>query len=195
MKTYISAAIQFVNSNPASTLQFCEVGFGSGQSAVMMLATHPSIRVLSFDLFPDPVRADLDFTKGKTWPARDLFAQQRDAADFISARWPLRSERIAGDANVTVPAFAQRHSSSVKCDIISIDGLHTSPQVFYDILNMRQLARSGTHLWIDDMSRPSLRADLARAERAGIVRPPACTRDRKRHPVYGQHMFCTTRYV
>ena len=41
----------------------------------------------------------------------------------------LSDRAVAGDSNVTVAAFAARHRD-FKCDVISIDGLHTSPHVY-----------------------------------------------------------------
>ena len=174
-KSQVQAAAQ-----ASRYLQVCEIGFGSGMSTVLFLAASPRTRVLTFDLFPEPLRKDEDLTSGalqvlKRWPAERLFPQQQDAIRFMTERWPFRTERIAGDSNVTVAAFAARHRD-FKCDVISIDGLHTSPHVYHDIRHMRLLARPGTVLLLDDMSRPELKRDLLRAEQAGLVASDASAR-------------------
>lgn len=201
MLAYMQVAMQAA-TQASRDVQVCEIGFGSGMSTVLMLAASPRTRVLTFDLFPEPLRKDKDLTSGslqvlKRWPAERLFPQQQDAIRFMAERWPFRTERVAGDSNVTVAAFAARHRD-FKCDVISIDGLHTSPHVYHDIRHMRLLAKPGTVLLLDDMSRPELKRDLLRAEQAGLVASDGkCTLlpDEPRHPTFGVHRFCVTRYL
>jgi len=189
---YVEKAWNIATQNAENTTYWCEIGFGSGQSTAAMLAAHSGIRTLTFDLFPRP-----DLTpdgKMGSWSTRSMFSQQSDAARFISERWPHRAALIAGNSNHTVPAFALRHAS-FKCDILSVDGWHDSPEVYWDIRNMRLLAKPSALLVLDDMERAPLRADLERAAVEGIIAQPTCHLSGARSSQGdGKHRFCVANY-
>jgi len=190
---YVKQAWRIATQNAGTTTYWCEIGFGSGQSTAAMLAAHSSIKTLTFDLFPRP-----DLTpdgKMGSWSTRNMFSQQSDAAHFISERWPHRAELIAGNSNHTVPAFALRHAR-LKCDILSVDGWHGSPEVYWDIRNMRLLAKPSALLVVDDMERAPMRADLERAAVEGIISQPAChLSGAKSSQGDGKHRFCVANYL
>ena len=193
IRHYVAKALKVALKKKTNTCWFCEVGFGSGQSTAVLLATHPHIKVLSFDLFPDPIRRATG-SMG-SWSQNTLFLQQRDAISYISLHWPLRADRIAGNSNETVRTFAAMNPG-FKCDILSVDGWHGSPEVYYDIKHMGQLALPGSILFIDDMERPPLRADLQHAADEGLVAQPTCgSAGGKTRKTKKPHEFCWSRYL
>ena len=55
LNDYTSEAWRRAAANAQNDTMWCEVGlFGSGQSTAALLAAHPRIRTLTFDLFPLP---------------------------------------------------------------------------------------------------------------------------------------------
>ena len=69
------------------------------------------------------------------------------AAEFIKTQGPSlgipnadkRLMLVKGNSQDTVPAFAVEHPET-KCDILSVDGLHTFTGADSDIENMKNLA-------------------------------------------------------
>ena len=187
LNDYTSEAWRIAEANAQNDTMWCEVGFGSGQSTAALLAAHPRIRTLTFDLFPLP--ATEAGGKMGSWTAESMFSQQHDAIRFISIRWPHRAERIAGNSNHSIASFAKLHPG-FKCDLVSVDGWHGSPEVYEDITSMGLLARAGALLFIDDMERPPLRADALRAAHEGTITQPAC-----KASGVARHQFCMSSYT
>ena len=187
LNQYTSEAWRIAAANSQNDTMWCEVGFGSGQSTAALLAAHPRIKTLTFDLFPLPATE----ASGKmgSWTAESMSSQQHDAIRFISMRWPHRAKRIAGNSNHSVATFAKLHPG-FKCDLISVDGWHGSPEVYEDITNMGLLSRPGALLFIDDMERPPLLADTLRAVHEGTIAQPVC-----RASGATKHRFCISRYT
>eukprot|EP00966_Prymnesium_polylepis_P107349 2485336-Prymnesium_polylepis.2 len=75
-----------------------------------------------------------------SWIPRSMHSQQRDAIRFLSRRWPDRSERVAGHSNLTVPAYASMHPD-FKCDILSVEGWHGSPETAIDVVRTVSIRR------------------------------------------------------
>jgi hypothetical protein len=166
------------------TTWWCEIGFGSGQSTAALLATHPSIKTLTFDLFPQRGGAGMG-----SWKADILFAQQEAALKAIDRLFPGRSSRVAGGSNDTVPVYPSQHPN-FKCDILSVDGWHGSPAVYWDIMHMMPLARPGAMLLLDDMERSPMKADLLRTHQEGKITRPLCKKSG-----FMTHEWCVARYA
>ena len=185
---YAQEAWRIAQARPKATTWWCEIGFGSGQSTAALLASHPNIKTLTFDLFPDGILTPPAGKMG-SWTPAAMHAQQRSAKEFLSSRWPHRAEYIAGDSNHSVSSFA-RMRPHFKCDLLSVDGWHGSPEVYWDITHLRLLARHGAPLFLDDMERSPLRADVQRAADEGTIAQPHCDASG-----VGKHEFCTSSYA
>ena len=115
----------------ADDATYCEVGFNGGHGAVAMLLANPTLKVHAFEL-------------GANGP------YSATAAEIVTTYFgPRRFEYHRGDSHITVPAFANQHGRV--CDIVLVDGDHSAHGAFADINNMRDVARRGAVLLIDDI--------------------------------------------
>ncbi len=108
----------------------CELGFNHGFSAIMWLASNPSLRVYSFDLM--------------------RYSGSYAALEFVQNNFPGRLTLIRGDSKHSIADFASAHGD-LTCDIIFVDGLHTFVGALTDMKSFSQLAHAQTVLLIDDL--------------------------------------------
>uniref|UniRef100_A0A7S3H7Y4 Uncharacterized protein n=1 Tax=Spumella elongata TaxID=89044 RepID=A0A7S3H7Y4_9STRA len=181
----------------------CEVGFGVGFTSTIWL-TAGDATVYSFDLFPE---------EGKVVPSEEMgyfvnymAAYQNAGIRFLQEKFPGRFHPIKGYSDKTIPAFAKANSS-VKCDIILVDGSHTTEGTLVDFRNFKALAHKDTTVFIDDLedARVSEAIRLAQEEKILVPQMTECIRGEKYinpdfgHPGWsqlpgdGKH-FCRTRY-
>jgi hypothetical protein len=108
----------------------CELGFNQGFSAIMWLASNPSLRVYSFDLM--------------------RYSGSYAALEFVQNNFPGRLTLIRGDSKHSIADFASTHCD-LTCDIIFVDGLHTFDGALTDMKSFSQLAHAQTVLLMDDL--------------------------------------------
>ncbi|KAI0218172.1 hypothetical protein LSAT2_030103 [Lamellibrachia satsuma] len=109
----------------------CEIGFNAGHSALQWLAGNDHAKVFSFDI------GQYNYTQ--------------PMADYLKKIFPGRLHLIIGDSLTTVPRFSGENPF-VKCDVILVDGGHTSQLALGDLQNMRPLANIQHHvLVVDDL--------------------------------------------
>jgi predicted O-methyltransferase YrrM len=108
-----------------------EIGFNYGLSSYTFLDANPRSLVCSFDL------AEFSYTA----PAK----QHID--DVFTGRHTL----VLGNSIQTVPAFS-RMNSTLRFDLIFIDGGHTYEIACSDLINMRSLATKDTVVVMDDIT-------------------------------------------
>jgi hypothetical protein len=115
-------------SKEAST--FCQTGFNSGHSAVTVLESSRSIKVLSFDIGWESV----------------VFAAER----YMNGheRYSSRHELVLGDSRDTVAAVADARARF--CDMVLVDGGHFNDVPFSDIMSLALLSHNATLLIVDD---------------------------------------------
>lgn len=180
----------------------CEVGFGNGFTSTIWL-TSGDATVYSFDLFPEEGKVVASAEMGDF--VNYMGASQNTAIHFLQNKFPSRFHPIRGYSDKTVPEFA-RVNSSVKCDIILIDGSHTTQGTLVDFRNFKKLAHKGTTVLIDDLEDPNVSqaVHLAWQEKT-ITASAECIRGEKYinpdfgHPGWtqlagdGKH-FCRTHY-
>uniref|UniRef100_A0A7S3H906 Uncharacterized protein n=1 Tax=Spumella elongata TaxID=89044 RepID=A0A7S3H906_9STRA len=145
----------------------CEVGFGVGFTSTIWL-TAGDATVYSFDLFPE---------EGKVVPSEEMgyfvnymAAYQNAGIRFLQEKFPGRFHPIKGYSDKTIPAFAKANSS-VKCDIILVDGSHTTEGTLVDFRNFKALAHKDTTVFIDDLEDPNVSNAVALAQKEGILTP------------------------
>lgn len=139
----------------ASSLQqlptFCETGFNAGHTSSIFLLL--GYRVHSFDV------AFNSYT-----PA---------VANLLSRVWQDRFQLHVGDSRLTLPKWINAN----KCDVVSVDGLHTPAAVRGDVLSFKRVVSPGATLLVDDTS-PNygrLLNALQRLEQEQIITTPRCT--------------------
>ncbi|CAF3198411.1 unnamed protein product [Rotaria socialis] len=177
----------------------CEVGYGAGHSAILYLSVNGKANLYSFDIFANlPAQRSFRNTRALTLPKTyqsstlSLIARTPDFAN--------RFQKIAGDSNVTLPAFV-KENPQLKCDFISIDGSHVPPQPYFDILNLRPLAHNRTIVVLDDMHSNLMRNDFDRAITSKLLIQYECLtpeyRTDMRFASYTTSIkvFCAARYV
>lgn len=140
----------------------CEVGFGSGMSAAILLtatAAETSTRRGGGQMHIFDCRHCAGGSTGK-----DIFLS------YLNAVFPGRIRTHHGVSNATLPAFAAAHPAE-KCDIFHIDGGHRFKEVAWDIKHARALSHKGTLVLIDDTvpGHPPFRA-TREAEKRGELR-------------------------
>jgi hypothetical protein len=120
----------------------CETGFNQGFSALVWLASNPSLHVYSFDIM--------------------RYSGSYAALEFVQNNFPGRLTLIRGDSKHSIAEFASTHPD-VMCDIILVDGLHTFDGALTDMRAFARLAHEQTVLFMDDLS------SMVFDDRAGLV--------------------------
>lgn len=113
--------------------QVCEIGFKAGHSALFWLTPSNKTRLVSFDIA--------------------MLRYSRFMARYVKKTFPNRLEMVWGDSNKTVPVFLRSKLAAMadfNCDVIVIDGDHSSASVLSDLRNMRPAANMRRHLIIAD---------------------------------------------
>jgi len=137
----------------------CEVGFGTGMStSVLATATsspHTSLLGGSHYVFDCRYCAGLAGGKTASWK-------------YLQAVFGDRLELIEGESDTTIKHFADAHAN-VMCDIISIDGSHTHPQVLDDVRQAHALAHDRSIVLIDDLQDSRVNRSVMAAVRQGLI--------------------------
>ena len=144
---------------PPPTL--CEIGFGSGMSAAVLLTATSDERSTLNGAGRVHILDCNGCAGGGT--GKHLFGS------YLRASFPRRLTFHEGKSEVTLPRFAAAHPH-VRCDIFSIDGGHKFEEVATDLANARKLSHAQTLLLLDDTSpgSPPFRA-TAEAQAAGTL--------------------------
>jgi predicted O-methyltransferase YrrM len=124
----LSEQIELLNELALNAESILEIGFNVGHSAEIFLSTHPSRKVVSFDI---------GFYKG-----------HYVGKGFIDSNYPYRHTLIIGDSKKTVPEFISKTND--KFDLIFIDGGHDYETSFKDLFNCKNLAHKDTVVILDD---------------------------------------------
>lgn len=130
---------------------FCETGFNAGHTASIFLLL--GYHVHSFDV------------------AMNTYTPACSA--LLSRVWPDRFTLHVGDSRQTLPQW----TPAAKCDVISVDGLHTQAAVRSDVLAFTRVARHGATLLVDDTS-PNyfqLMTPLHALHNEKVISAPQCT--------------------
>lgn len=106
-----------------------EIGFNESHSAQLFLHDTDVHAVVSFELGQHPYTCICKY--------------------FIDKLYPGRHTLIVGDSKTSVPKFTTL--TSIKFDMIFIDGDHNYDTVKIDLLNCKALARSNTIVLMDDV--------------------------------------------
>eukprot|EP00933_Yihiella_yeosuensis_P044359 TRINITY_DN39457_c0_g1_i1.p1 TRINITY_DN39457_c0_g1~~TRINITY_DN39457_c0_g1_i1.p1 ORF type:complete len:317 (-),score=42.91 TRINITY_DN39457_c0_g1_i1:178-1038(-) len=139
----------------------CEVGFNAGHSASMFLNANPKANMYSFDIGQFP------YTRGNSKLMKELFKD--------------RFEYIEGPSQETIPKFAEDRPD-VKCDVISVDGDHSTEGTLADIINFRKLASCRNWILMDDAGWSTTNSAWQQAKDAGIITQVECFADMSPKP-------------
>jgi len=150
----------------------CEIGFNAGHSASVFLNANPQANLYSFDI------AQFSYTRGNLQLMKDLF--------------PERFHYLLGPSDASVPEFAASQPD-VKCDVISVDGDHSTEGTFADLVNMRKLASCRNWVLMDDAGWSSTNKAWQRAKDEGIITQVECFVDMNPKPDYQFIDFPTNR--
>ncbi len=113
-------------SNP-NIKNILEIGFNAGHSSEIFLSNNPECKVVSFDL------GNHDYT---------ILCKK-----FIDEKYPGRHTLILGSSNYSL----KRYLTSIKFDLIFIDGGHQYEIAYNDIIDCRNFATIDTLLIMDDV--------------------------------------------
>mmetsp|Transcript_3649 Transcript_3649/g.7982 ORF Transcript_3649/g.7982 Transcript_3649/m.7982 type:complete len:259 (+) Transcript_3649:81-857(+) len=150
----------------------CEVGFNAGHSAAIFLNANPEAVVYSFDI------AQFPYTRGNLQLMEELF--------------PGRFHYILGPSATTVAEF-HRQNPDIRCDVISVDGDHSTEGTYADLANFRELASCRNWVLMDDAGWNSTNTAWQKAKDDGILTQVECFADLNPHPDYQFIDFPTNR--
>lgn len=102
---------------------YCEVGFGAGHSALLVLSSFPRARVLSYDLGLAPI----------TMAAHEL----------LDEAYPERLYLTVGDSYLTLPRMRD-YFQTFTCDLIYLDGSTLYTSVVADVRALAHVADENT---------------------------------------------------
>ncbi|KAJ4456277.1 hypothetical protein PAPYR_8574 [Paratrimastix pyriformis] len=147
----------------------CEVGFGAGNLAAFLLASRKDTILHSFDISYNP--------KTIAW---------------FKSKWGDRLITHTGDSRKTVPET----SSSVRCDMVHVDGEHSYDAIYSDAKNMKPFAHKNSVVLFDDMQTDSLYAAYDKLAQEGIIEPLECfvSNELEEHKIPEGKRFCRARY-
>lgn len=109
------------------TLNILEIGFNAGHSSDIFLSSHPTCKVVSFDIL-----------------CHDYLAIGKK---YIDSKYPKRHMLIIGDSRVTIPTY----ESNIKFDIIFIDGGHEDDVPEKDLRNCQRLSHPDSIIVMNDV--------------------------------------------
>lgn len=141
----------------------CEVGFNAGHSAAIYLNANPQAKVYSFDI------GQFSYTRGN--------------AELMKSLFPDRFEYISGPSGETLKQFFEERPD-VKCDVISVDGDHSTEGTLADLENFRRLASCRNWVLMDDAGWNSTNSAWQAAKDAGIITQVECFADMNPRPDY-----------
>lgn len=139
----------------------CEVGFNAGHSAALFLNANPQAKVIAFDI------AQFPYTRGNLLLMKDLFGD--------------RFEYVLGPSATSIPEYHRLHPE-VKCDIISVDGDHSTEGTFADLANFRELSSCRNWVLMDDAGWNSTNTAWQNAKDDGFLIQVECFADLNPRP-------------
>ena len=107
----------------------CETGFNAGHSTFMWLASNPKVRVFSFDI------GSHGYAKAMADTLSNLFVGR------LTVTW--------GNSMETIPTF-HKNNPDVSCDLVIIDGGHTTKIAQADMDNFRPMTSKQNIVVLDD---------------------------------------------
>jgi len=131
----------------------CEIGFNAGHSSALFLNANPEASVVAFDIGQFP------YTLGNLRLMKDLF--------------PNRFDYLLGPSADTVKEF-HRLNPDLRCDVMSVDGDHSTEGTFQDLKNFRELASCRNWVVMDDAGWNSTNSAWQRAKDEGIITQVEC---------------------
>jgi len=132
----------------------CDVGFNAGHSAAVFLNANPQADVYSFDL--------------------GQFPYTLSNARLMSELFPERFNIIWGTSQTSVVEFAEIIEKDFRCDVISVDGDHTTEGTYKDLQNFQKLASCRNWVLMDDAGWSSTNAAWQKAKDDGIITQLEC---------------------
>lgn len=150
----------------------CEIGFNAGHSAALFMNANPEANLYSFDI------GQFGYTHGNLRLMKELF--------------PDRFEYLLGPSDTSVPEFGRRRPD-VKCDVISVDGDHSTEGTLADLRSMRELASCRNWVLMDDAGWNSTNTAWQMAKDEGIITQVECFADLNPRPDYQFIDFPTNR--
>jgi predicted O-methyltransferase YrrM len=133
---------------PAEDAVIVEIGFNAGHSCLLMLAAHPTARIVVFDL------CEHSYTLR--------------CFEVLSVAYPGRLELLRGRSQQTVPE--RLCSSRLRADLFHIDGDHSPAGARTDLQNCALLARPGAQVVFDDVCFSPLKAIWTELHDAGLLK-------------------------
>jgi hypothetical protein len=94
-----------------------------------------------------------------------------------------RFELILGDSKFALPEFNRRYPD-VKCDVISVDGDHSTEGAYADLKNFREMASCRNWVLMDDVGWNSTNTAWQQAKDDGIITQVECFVDLAPRPNY-----------
>lgn len=141
----------------------CEVGFNAGHSTAIFLNANPKAQILSFDI------GQFDYTIKQAELATELFG------DRFHITW--------GDSRESIPTFREMHPE-VQCDLISVDGDHSTEGTLADLENFHKMATCRNWVLMDDAGWNSTNTAWQMAKDKGILTQVECFADMAPAPNY-----------
>eukprot|EP00386_Alphamonas_edax_P016256 GDKI01049653.1.p1 GENE.GDKI01049653.1~~GDKI01049653.1.p1 ORF type:complete len:311 (-),score=64.65 GDKI01049653.1:40-972(-) len=141
----------------------CEIGFNAGHSAAIFLVANPHAKVVSFDV------GQFNYTVANANLMKDIFGD--------------RFFMVWGDSKLSVPSV-RAELPDLRCDVIAIDGDHSTETAFLDLMNMRELASCRNWVLFDDPGYRSTNLAWQGAKDKGIVTQTECFIDVSPKPSY-----------
>lgn len=142
----------------------CDIGFNAGHSSAVFLNANPDARVFAFDL--------------------GQFSYTISNAKLMSDLFPERFYIIYGQSQTSVDAFKQDVGGDFKCDVISVDGDHSTEGTYADLLNFQSLASCRNWVLMDDAGWSSTNSAWQKAKDDGIITQLECFADMAPQPNY-----------
>ncbi|KAK2141046.1 hypothetical protein LSH36_1173g00002 [Paralvinella palmiformis] len=118
----------------SSVKTICETGFNAGHSTFGWLTINPNAHVYSFDI--------------------GVHRYAKPMAEYIRKLHPGRFNITWGDSTKTIPIFHRQHPE-VLCDLIIIDGGHTTGICKADLLNFKKMANNDSIVILDNYPQKS----------------------------------------
>jgi hypothetical protein len=156
-------AMYFEIARGPNVKTLCETGFNAGHSAAIWMNANPEARMFSFDL------GQFDYTMGN--------------GEIMVSMFGDRFELILGDSKYALPEFSRRYPD-VKCDVVSVDGDHSTEGAYADLKHFRDMASCRNWVLMDDVGWNSTNTAWQKAKDDGIITQVECFVDLNPRPNY-----------
>jgi hypothetical protein len=140
-------------ANDERVKTICEIGFNSGYSALNFLSSNPTATVISFDDFHHSYSPAASIALSEIFPGRKLITIAGDSRFSIPQFYHLMKQQrdeLKQQHNITSTP-TELAGNIPLCNLIFIDGGHSSDVFLSDFHNMKYLADPAFHrVLIDD---------------------------------------------